>query len=88
MILVGNKCDLKEQTVSVDEAANFAREQKMGYLEASAALNINIDKIFELLGSKIVGRLGKQKKKVSKQTSVLEEISFDPRLKKKKKCCE
>ena len=25
LLLVGNKCDLKEQTVSVDEAANFAR---------------------------------------------------------------
>ena len=53
IILVGNKCDLKEQDVTVSEATEFARKQKMAYFETSAALNINIDKIFEILSKKV-----------------------------------
>ena len=75
MILVGNKCDLKDRQVTVNEASEFAQQEKMAYLETSAALNINIDKIFEMLSGKIY-QLYKQKnlKKMSNRISVLSNI--------------
>lgn len=87
MILVGNKCDLKDRQVTVDEASQFAQQQKMAYLETSAALNININKIFEMLSGKIY-QLYKQKSvtKMSDRISILSAI--DGSSKKKKKCCE
>lgn len=86
---MGNKYDLKEQAVTMDEAAKFAREQKMGYLEASAALNINIDKIFELLGGKVVQVYEeKPQGRVVKKSSILQELTKETKVPKKKKCCD
>lgn len=78
---------MKERQVTVDEASQFAQQQRMAYLEASAALNININKIFEMLSSKIY-QLYKQKnvKKLSDRISVLSAI--DGASKPKRKCCE
>lgn len=75
--------------MNVDEAAKFAKEEKMGYIEASAALNISIDKIFDLLGGKVVqAHKNKVKAKSAHHVSVLSQISEDPRVKRKRKCCE
>lgn len=60
----------------------------MAYLETSAALNINIDKVFEMLSGKIY-QIYKVRnvKKLSNRISVLSAINDDPKT-KKKKCCE
>ena len=44
--MVGNKCDMKEQYITVSEAMEFALEEETGYMEVSAALNINIERAF------------------------------------------
>lgn len=62
----------------------------MAYLETSAALNINIDKIFEMLSGKIY-QIFKEKMSVKKSTnriSVLSKIDDDPKIRKRRKCCE
>ncbi len=90
MILVGNKCDLKERQVTVNQASEFAQQEKMAYLETSAALNINIDKIFEMLSGKIY-QIFKEKMSVKKSTnriSVLSKIDDDPKIRRRKKCCQ
>lgn len=47
LILIGNKCDLDSQRViSKDQAASFAEEYGMAYLETSALETINVDKSF------------------------------------------
>ena len=58
----------------------------MAYIEASAALDINITKIFELLSSKIYKTYQlKPKIQKSKMSSVLE--SYISPTENKKKCC-
>lgn len=63
----------------------------MAYLETSAALNVNIQKVFELLSGKIY-KVYKQKNitKLSNRVSVLSKIENSPETRKKrmKKCCE
>ena len=58
---MGNKCDVKEQKVAVNEPFELARREGMGYLETSAALGINIREAFELLTRKIVERVNEMK---------------------------
>ena len=49
-ILVGNKCDLKDEIeVSTMEGQNFADHNGMLFIESSAKENINIDSIFSML---------------------------------------
>jgi Ras-related protein Rab-18 len=46
-LLVGNKIDLQQREVSVEEATNFARKQAMMYIEASAKTREGIRQSFE-----------------------------------------
>ena len=46
-LLVGNKCDLVQQRrVSQQEAAKYAADQNMQFLETSAKTNVNVDRAF------------------------------------------
>ncbi|EGR31311.1 rab2 gtpase, putative, partial [Ichthyophthirius multifiliis] len=46
-VLIGNKCDLEDQRqVSVEEAQNFAKENNLLFLEASAKTSQNIEEAF------------------------------------------
>ena len=54
LLLLGNKCDIKEQRVTVAEASEFARREGMGFLETSAAVGTNIREAFELIMRKIM----------------------------------
>ena len=57
-ILVGNKCDEKDERVIFEkEARAFAAEHKMPYLEVSAKENTNIDETFDYLIKKVVSKL-------------------------------
>ena len=53
-LLVGNKIDLKQREVSVEEATTFARKQAMMYIEASAKTNTKIQQAFEEVVQKIL----------------------------------
>jgi len=48
-ILIGNKCDLAERAVSIEEAQKYADQVHLTYYETSAKDNLNIFKIFEEL---------------------------------------
>ena len=51
LVIVGNKSDLKTESrqVQPDEGRKLAEEFKCGYTEASARLNANVSKAFELM---------------------------------------
>jgi len=46
IILIGNKCDLDQRTVSNQEANDFATKHGLVYLEASAKTAQNVDQAF------------------------------------------
>ena len=48
IVMVGNKCDVpsSQQTVSTEEASLAARQMNCKFMECSAKLGINMDKIF------------------------------------------
>jgi Ras-related protein Rab-11A len=90
MILVGNKSDLKERQVSVSEANEYAQKEEMAYIESSAALNVNIDKIFEMLSGKIyqIYKQRNQKNNDHVKGQMLSTIhQSNGQRKKSKKCC-
>lgn len=50
LIIAGNKCDLSEErTVTEQEAVEYAHSVGAHYIETSAKINVNIDKLFEEL---------------------------------------
>ena len=56
IILVGNKCDLDERQVSLEEGQNLAREFGILFYEASAYKDININESFESLVGEIISK--------------------------------
>ena len=57
MILVGNKCDLKdERRIFESEAKKLAAENKMNYYDVSAKENLNIDEVFQDLMEQVAKR--------------------------------
>jgi len=53
-LLVGNKIDLQAREVSVEEATDFARQQAMMYVEASAKSRAGVRQAFEEVVQKIL----------------------------------
>ena len=51
LVMIGNKSDLKaeQRQVSTEEAAKLAQEFNCAFTEASARLNLNVTRAFELL---------------------------------------
>ena len=51
LVIVGNKSDLKpeQRQVPTEEGKKLAEEFKCGFTEASARLNENVSKAFELM---------------------------------------
>ncbi|EAY11553.1 Ras family protein [Trichomonas vaginalis G3] len=92
VILVGNKCDLKDQrVVSEQEAKEFAAKNELTYIETSAANNDNIQETFleagrDLLKKVAAGTISGQKSATDGGHSV---IIPDPKTKNKKRntCC-
>ena len=55
LVIVGNKSDLKaeQRQVPTEQGAKLAEEFKCGFTEASARLNTNVSKAFELMIAEI-----------------------------------
>ena len=66
LIIVGNKCDLPPQEITVDEEQKkkFENSQKLKIIEASAKNDINVNDSFIVLIDKMLG-LGLGKKKTN-----------------------
>lgn len=65
VVLVGNKIDLPERTVSKEEASEFASKNNLLYVETSSKDGMYIDIPFEKLANDIV-------KKIKEQSDIIE----------------
>ena len=63
MILVGNKIDLPDRTITKEEAVDLANKYNCKFLEVSAFLGTNVDEIFNTLAMEIYNSHKKKKKK-------------------------
>ena len=82
LLMIGNKNDLEdERIISTEEATEYAKSQKMGYIETSSKTGENVNKAIEIMCKKIL-----------KNNSVRSNYSFSLDYKKakkqKRKCCE
>lgn len=58
IVLVGNKSDLQDQRkVSIEEGRNLAKKYNYCFYETSAKDNINIDEVFNYLGTEILKKI-------------------------------
>ena len=81
IILVGNKADLQtKRKVTVEDAQQLAEQWKVQYVETSAKLRLNVDKIFNDLMREVRNR------KKSEQTSSTN-TKNKPKKKSKQFCC-
>ena len=62
MILVGNKIDLPDRTITKEEAVDLANKYNCKFLEVSAFLGTNVDEIFNTLAMEIYNSHKKKKK--------------------------
>ena len=53
-VLVGNKCDKLERSVSEEDGRQLANENSMGFFETSSKDNKNVNEVFEYLIRKIL----------------------------------
>jgi len=59
-VIVGNKCDLKQQAkVKSEDATAYAKAHNMLFFETSAKLNYNVEEAFRVLVEDIVRRMKK-----------------------------
>jgi small GTP-binding protein len=54
VVIVGNKSDLLDKQVDVNEAKLFAEQVKAPFIETSACNNVNIDECFKLLIKEVI----------------------------------
>jgi Ras-related protein Rab-8A len=85
IILIGNKCDLEERQVSVEEGESMANEFGVLFFETSAYKDKNITESFEKLVNEIIS-----KKEPDTQKDVKNDIEIKPDNKPPKKdgCCK
>jgi len=87
LILIGNKCDLKDQrNVSEEEGLKEAEKYKIEYFEASAKEGINVEKSIDELLKKIIAKK-KEKFKNKKENNKMQLDAKKNASKKKHKCC-
>jgi len=93
LILIGNKCDLKDKrVVSEEEGLKEAQNYKISYFETSAKDGINVEKSLDDLIEKIIAKKDEKfkNKKNKKNEEEDNKIQLDARTSIKKnrhKCC-
>lgn len=96
VMLVGNKCDLKElRAVSTDEGLGFAKSENLLFIETSALDATNVPESFTQLITEIVHKLSsniakddKEEDKTGKQLDKGVSITAPAGKEKKKGCCK
>ena len=83
LILVGNKSDIKERTISKEKGIKLAESLKISYYETSALENIGIDNAFMDIAKLML----KKNKIVDEDISLVENIKIENDIPKKKSCC-
>ncbi|EAS06669.1 small GTPase family Rab protein (macronuclear) [Tetrahymena thermophila SB210] len=94
-MLIGNKCDLQEmRQVKTEDAAKFAEENNLAFMETSAAQAINVDQAFQKLITEIYNNLktrpNEEKKKAQPQqngNNIIKDFKQPTQAEKEKKCC-
>lgn len=95
-ILVGNKCDMESQReVSKEEAERFAHSMDMKFIESSAKMNTNVEKVFTELSLSMKKKFSNifqeknKKKSEQQQQSYLSLRKLETNLNNgpKKTCC-
>jgi small GTP-binding protein len=86
IVLVGNKCDVDNRSVSIEEGKELAAEFNIKYFETSALNNINVEDTFNYLAKEIL-RIKDVKDESGGDKEV---ISLRKRssTKSEKKCCK
>ena len=98
VIIVGNKNDIKDRNVSIDEGINFSKQFGYNYIDASAKSANNIVLIFDTISQKIM-KIFKEDESKNNSINISKKInSFNQDLiknkesinigeKKKNNCC-
>jgi len=90
--IIGNKIDLENIKVKIDEVKNFSEKIGAEFILASAKNNIGINEIFKKLGEKFIeqnqnnNNINYKNSKDQNQLK-LEDFNISQNIKKKKKCC-
>jgi len=70
LVLVGNKCDLKDQReVEIETVQEFVKRAPCTFLEVSAKYKINVDRVFVELVRQISAGMEKKTKVIKKNHS-------------------
>ena len=84
LIILGNKSDLNdERKISKDEAINYAKEQKIDYIETSSKTGENVKKAVTMICENIL-----ENKELNDSSSFVLDNSSFLTDKRKKRCCK
>ena len=84
LIILGNKSDLNDQRkISKDEAINYAKEQKIEYIETSSKTGENVKKAVTMICENIL-----ENKELNDSSSFVLDNSSFLTDKRKKRCCK
>ncbi len=86
IILVGNKCDLDERQVSLEEGQNLSKEYGILFYETSAYKDININECFESLVSEIISKKEPDDSNVKKNDPI--PLKSEGKKKEDSGCCK
>jgi len=80
-VIVGNKCDLKNQAkVKSEDATTYAKSHNMMFFETSAKLNYNVEEAFKVLVEDIVRRMKKSSLGGKGEMAKTESIRLEPEV--------
>ena len=84
IIILGNKCDVEDREVTLEEAENFAKKINSKVYEVSAKTGWNVAEAFDEI-ARLTYEKDKDGKLMQRDSIRFEDVDTD---KKKKKCCK
>eukprot|EP00826_Nyctotherus_ovalis_P066136 TRINITY_DN9753_c0_g1_i7.p1 TRINITY_DN9753_c0_g1~~TRINITY_DN9753_c0_g1_i7.p1 ORF type:complete len:233 (+),score=45.47 TRINITY_DN9753_c0_g1_i7:74-772(+) len=83
-ILVSSKCDLQDRRIDTESGKALAEELGIEFVETSAKMNVNVDKVFQLITEQIIEKDVSANPKNIKSVTVKKDTT---NRSKKDKCC-